>query len=210
MRQTGEIQHLRSALTDAGVAGAGDFGRFVNDTSRFGPSAFDARAAMPVLVRMLPSLADPHAVEAVAGHLAAAWSGPAVPALITAFRRWAAQYPLGTGWQLGNAIAAAAGNSHAAEMLALAVDARFGAARQMIVYSLWRFRRQPGICAALPSLCHDPDVALHAMSALRRAVGNEQALPTLLHIAGSHADPRVRKHAAQAARRAQKALQAHA
>jgi hypothetical protein len=70
VRQTGEIERLRAALTDAGVAGAGDFGRFVNHTRRSRPSAFDARAATPVLMRMLPSLADPHAVEAVATHLA--------------------------------------------------------------------------------------------------------------------------------------------
>jgi len=58
VRQKGEIEHLRSALADARVAGAADFGRFVNDTT----------------------------------------------------------------------------------------------ARQMIVYALWRCRRQLGICAALPNL----------------------------------------------------------
>jgi hypothetical protein len=209
VRQTGEIEHLRSTLADAGVAGAGDFGRFVNDTSRFPPFAFDARVAMPVLVRMLPSLADPRAVAAVAAHLAASWSRPALPALITAFRQWAPEYPLGAGWQLGNTIAAAADNSHAVDMLALAADPKFRAARQMILYALWRFRRQPGICAALPGLCHDPDVAPHAMSAPRRAVGNVEALPTLLEIANSHVDPRVRKNAAQAAERAKKVLQTH-
>jgi hypothetical protein len=83
---------------------------------------------MPVLMRMLPSLADPHAAEAVATHLAAAWSRPALPALITAFRQWAPEHPLGAGRQPGNTIAAAAGNSHAADVLALAVDARFGTA----------------------------------------------------------------------------------
>ena len=80
----------------------------------------------------------------------------------------------------------------------------------MIVYALWRFRRQPGICAALPSLCYDPDVALHAMSALRRAVGSAEELPIFSQIADSHADPRVRKNAAQAAGGANKALQTHA
>ncbi len=65
----------------------------------------------------------------------------------------------------------------------------------MTVYVLWRFRRQPGICAALPGLCHDPDVAVQAMSALRRAAGNAEALPALLQLADSHADPRVRKNA---------------
>ena len=84
------------------------------------------------------------------------------------------------------------------------------AARQMIVYVQWRFRRQPGICAALPGLCHDPDVAVQAMSAQRRAAANAEALPVLLQLADSHADPRVRKNAAQAARTAKKTPQHHA
>jgi len=32
VRQRGEIEHLRSALADARVAGAAEFGRFGNDT----------------------------------------------------------------------------------------------------------------------------------------------------------------------------------
>src|SRR5258708_32493059 len=84
------------------------------------------------------------------------------------------------------------------------------AARQMIVYVQWRFRRQPGLCAALPGLWHGPDVAVQAMSAQRRAAANAEALPVLLQLADSHADPRVRKNAAQAARTAKKTPQHHA
>ena len=76
----------------------------------------------------------------------------------------------------------------------------------MIVYALWRFRRQPQVRAALPGLSHEPDVALRAMSALRRAAGNAGALPTLLQVATAHPDPHVHDNAARAARKARKAL----
>ncbi len=56
------------------------------------------------------------------------------------------------------------------------------------------------------SACRDPDVAIHAMSALRRAVGNAEALPVLLQIAATHAEPRVRENAARAANKAEKAI----
>ena len=46
----------RKALALAGVAGTGDFGRFVSNTEFFGPSLFDERAAMPVLLEILPTL----------------------------------------------------------------------------------------------------------------------------------------------------------
>jgi len=49
-------------------------------------------------------------------------------------------------------------------------------------------------------------VAIHAMSALRRAVGNAEALPVLLQIAATHAEPRVRENAARAANKAEKAI----
>jgi hypothetical protein len=71
---------------------------------------------------------------------------------------------------------------------------------------LWRFRQRPEIRAGLVSLSRDPDVAIHAMSALRRAVGNAAALPVLLQIAAAHADPRVRENAARAANKAGKAI----
>jgi hypothetical protein len=120
-------------LRKAGVAGVEDFGRFVNDTRHFRPSAFDARAALPVLAEVLPSLADPRVVETVAAYLAGPWSRSALPALIEAFRHWAPEFPLGAGWQPGNAIGAAADDACAADLLELAVDPQFGKARQMIV-----------------------------------------------------------------------------
>ena len=40
---------LKRALTETGVKGADDLGRFVSNTEFFRPSEFDEKAAMPVL-----------------------------------------------------------------------------------------------------------------------------------------------------------------
>jgi hypothetical protein len=53
-----------------------DFGRFVNNTTYFRPSAFDERAAMPTLLRLLPTLTDRALVGTVAAHLRRPWARP--------------------------------------------------------------------------------------------------------------------------------------
>lgn len=53
---------VQAALAEAGVAGVHDFGRFVSNTKYFEPSSFDERAAMPVLLTVLPTLTDPKVV----------------------------------------------------------------------------------------------------------------------------------------------------
>jgi hypothetical protein len=57
------------SLAAAGVIGVEDLGRFVNDVTYLRPSMFDERAAMPVLLELLPALTDPTLVRAVAAHL---------------------------------------------------------------------------------------------------------------------------------------------
>jgi hypothetical protein len=57
--QVDEWQLARESLMLAGVAGAEDFGWFVNDARYWQLSAFDERAAMPVLLELLPTLTDP-------------------------------------------------------------------------------------------------------------------------------------------------------
>jgi hypothetical protein len=56
------------------------------------------------------------------------------------------------------------------------MEARYGQARQMIVDALWRFLRSPLVRPALTELVSDPDVALHAMSALRRTIRASRGL----------------------------------
>ena len=51
-----EWQQARDELVRAGVEGAEDLGRFVNDGRYLRPTRFDERAAMPVLLELLPRL----------------------------------------------------------------------------------------------------------------------------------------------------------
>src|SRR4051812_23942315 len=87
-----EWVRVRSSLEARGIAGSDDFGRFVNDTKHFRPSVFDERAAMPVLVEVLPTVTDKRVVASIARHLRRPWARPAAfPALQDAFGEWASK-----------------------------------------------------------------------------------------------------------------------
>lgn len=199
-------RRLRSALRSAGVEGVGDVGRFVAQPEHFRPSQFDERAAMPILLAILPSLQDPEVVVAVAGHLKRPWARPkAYPVLHEAFLKWARSHPT-AGWSLGEAMANAAPREQLQDLIDLASDEAYGTARQMIVHSLWRFGSDPRVPSALIPLCADPDVSLHAMSALRRSVGNEAALPRLRELEKTHPERRVREQARRELKKAERAM----
>jgi hypothetical protein len=202
-RVADEWQLTRDSLAAAGVDGAEDLGYFVNNLRYFQPSKLDERAAMPVLLKLLPTLTEPTLVGAVAAHLRRPWArriafGP----LVDAFRRWATLSE-DAGWQLGDALASAAQLDDLPVLLRLVSDTRYGTARQMIVDSLWRFRKSPLVEPALVSLITDPAVALHAMSALRRSIGPASALPYLRQVAAGHSGDRLGKTAASQIRRAE-------
>jgi len=199
-------QRARDSLVAAGVEGAEDLGRFVSDVRYLRPSKFDERAAMPVLLELLPTLMDLTLVSAVAAHLRRPWARPtAFGPLVDAFRLWA---PLSAdaGWQLGDALASAARPDDLPVLLDLVSDTRYGMARQMIVDSLWRFRKPPLVEPALVSLITDQAVALHAMSALRRSIGPASALPYLRQVAADHPGDRLGKTAAGQIRRAEASI----
>jgi hypothetical protein len=163
----------------AGVAGVHDFGHFVSNTTYFSASGFDEKAAMPTLLAMLPSLTDPQIVTAVAGHLRRPWARPsAFPILLDAFVRWSEVDPE-TGWALGDALGTASDKSRVSALLDLSTDARYGTARQMVVYSLRRYKSDDRVAPVLDGLLHDPTVALHAAGALRQVRGDAAALPIL-------------------------------
>lgn len=77
----------------------------------------------------------------------------------------------------------------------------------MIVFHLGRFKANPDVGPVVQRLVSDPDVSLHAMTALRKCVGNEAALPILRAVEAGHPDPQVRKQAAQAIKKASKAIE---
>jgi hypothetical protein len=190
-----DFDRIRTALAASGVSGVEDFGYFVSNPEHFRPSSFDERSAMPVLLDLLPTLTDPKAVTATAGHLRRPWAkGIAFRPLADAFRVWAPR-DFASGWALGDALATAAAPAELDELLSLTYDQSYGKARQMIVYSLWRYRKDPRVEMALSELAGDPDVCLHAMSALRRTVGNDAAMPILQELSDSSPHDSVRVQA---------------
>lgn len=174
--QKSEFERTKDVLRAHGVAGSEDFGTFVNDTRYFAPSRFDGKAAIPVLMGLLPTLGDERVVATVARHLDQPSARPeAYGALLQAFQRWAAVAPdSDAGWALGKALATASTASNLPQLLVLAADPQYGRSRQMIVFALYRFKTDD-TAAVLKRLIRDPEVALHAMSALRRVIGAEKS-----------------------------------
>jgi hypothetical protein len=162
---------------------------------------------MPVLIEALPSLTDSHLVGAVAGHLGRPWARPAAfDALLAAFDTWAQRDDAATGWHLGDALGTAATGAQAGTLVRISQDRRYGQARQMVVHALGRFKKAPEVGPALLGLIEDPDVALHAMQALRRVLGAEEALPHLERVEREHEGTNVGDQAAREAKKARKSL----
>lgn len=199
----GDWNRLRAALNEARVSGTEDLGRFVSNTQYFRRSSFDERSAMPVLLRLLPTLKDRDAVTTVAGHLRRPWARPtAFPGLLEAFKIWAPK-DASVGWALGDALATAADERHLSLLIDLVQHREYGMARAMVVYSLWRYRRDSRIEQVLLTLIEDPDVSVEAITALRRTLGNEAALPHLRRVQDSHGEPKIRQHAIRQVKRAE-------
>jgi hypothetical protein len=201
-----EWEQLRATLRARGVAGAEDLGTFVGNTEHFAPSELDERSAMPVFLEALPALSDRGLVGAVAGHLRRPWARPAAfKPLHAAFLRWAPIDPL-TGWALGDALATSATANDLEDLLAICTNEQFGMARQMVVDSLRRYKKAPSVTTTLTSLMHDPDVGLHAMSALRAVIGNASAIPLLERVSADYAETALGASADRQLRKAHKAL----
>jgi hypothetical protein len=95
-------------------------------------------------------------------------------------------------------------------MLELSTNKRFGRSRQEIMGSLWRYRKDESVAPVLLELIHDPDVGLHAMSALRQTIGNAAALPHLEQVEATANGTQLGKNAAKAIKSARKSLAAAA
>lgn len=205
-----ERDALLMALAAHGVTGLADFGHFVNNTTYFAPSTFDVQASWPVLLEWFPRLNQPRLVDTVARYLGHPGLRPqAFPVLEAGFRRWAVGDST-TGWTIGASLATTATVTQLPQLLELATDKRFGRARQEIVDSLWRYRKSEAVAPVLLDLIHDPDVGLHAMSALRQTIGNAAAIPHLEQVEATAKGTQLGKNAATAIKRARKSLAAAA
>ena len=197
---------LRERLVSAGVSGTEDLGRFVSNPEFFGVSGFDERAAMPVLIEALPSLTDAQLVGAVAGHLRRPWARPAAfDALLAAFEEWAQREDSAVAWHLGDALGTTATVMQADTLVRIGQDRKYGQSRQMVVHALGRFKKAPEVEPALFRLIEDPDVALHAMQALRRVLGAEAALPHLERVARDYRGTIMGDQASREAKKARRA-----
>jgi HEAT repeat protein len=170
-----EWEAIRASLRAAGVDPT-DLARFVNrpnpDLPGLEPERFDAKAAYPVLLDWLPRAKSPAVRSTIASRLRQAGkSAVTARALIAAYE---VETNDETRWQLGDAIARTAPAKELGAIVELAADRRGGTGRQMLVDALWRVKTDRARELIL-ELIDDPDVCVHAMYALRRAFGNEEA-----------------------------------
>lgn len=198
----GDADALTADLRAHGVDPA-DFGRFVNRAvpGVIEPSTFDAERATPVLLTWLPRVEE-RLKPAIVGHLRTrAARGVAAGPLLHEFRTASDD---NLRWQIGDVLQTVATPDHYEEIVELAGRREYGMGRQMLVDMLWRIKTDAARATLVASL-DDPDVALHAGSALRRAIGNESALAHIEPLL-DHPDERVAGAARTNAKRARKAL----
>jgi hypothetical protein len=196
---------VRNALREAGVDPT-DLGRFVNRPNPalhgLEPETFDAKAAYPVLLQWLPRVQSPSLKSTIAARLRQAGkSAVTARALIAAYKT---ETNPEARWQLGDAISRTAPPAELEQIVDLAADRTAGTGRQMLVDALWRVKSDRAR-QLMVKLSEDPDVCLHAMSALRRAFGNEKARPLIAPLV-EHEDERVRDFAAHTLKKIDKAL----
>jgi hypothetical protein len=198
-----EWEDVRAALAAAGIDPT-DFGHFVNRVvpGVIEPSTFDQERATPILIEWLPRVRDARVKEAIVGHLKTrAAKGVAVALLADEFRR--AEDDL-LRWQIGDTLQTVVTPEQHDVLLALAEDQRYGMSRQMLIDNLWRVKSARAEQVLTRALT-DPDVALHAGSALRRLTGNDEAAMRLAALV-DHDDERVGRAARENLKRAEKAL----
>lgn len=164
-------------LEAAGVSSE-DFGHFgTGHPGVLARSSFDYASAMPVLLRALPMVTDPAVKEAIVRSLTHRLAKPFAARLMIEEFKLTSDF--GLGWVIGNALDTVSDESVQDDLIELARDRRYGQSRQMIVMRLGRFPRSGRMVEILTELARDDDVALHAMSALQRMIGADEAEPLI-------------------------------
>jgi hypothetical protein len=162
-----EWEAIGRELRGAGVDPT-DFGRFVSNQ----PETFDSRNAYPVLMEWLPRAQFDAVKETIARRLAETGrSSETAQALLREYHVTADET---VRWAIADSIVRVAPSTDLSEIVELAADRAGGRARQMLVYALWRVPSDRSR-EVIVSLLDDPEVAPHAMFALRRAFGNHEA-----------------------------------
>lgn len=150
----------------------------------------DWKTALPALLRWLPRIEDLHVKESVVRCLSVPWIGNrATGELIVEFKRYAPvlkhpsnpwdgnkmlepsekekqSYPsFSLAWAIGNALAIVDIRGFERQVVELCSNPEYGAARQMVVLSLYRLGNSEAEDTAL-HLLSDEEVGLHAVMAL--------------------------------------------
>ncbi|KAA0233481.1 MAG: HEAT repeat domain-containing protein [Actinobacteria bacterium] len=187
-------------------AGAGSTGALLVELAEAGfpvasltelrTSGLRYRAAVPVLLRWLPTVSDRQVKEDLVRALSVPWARPvAARPLIAEFDR--VVDPTGTGlrWAIGNALSVVSDDSVFDDLVRIVEDRVFGKARQMVVLGLGRSKR-PEVVPVLIGLLGDEEVSGHAVKALGK-LRAQDARPALERMVS---DPRswVRREAQKA------------
>ena len=134
-------------------------------------------AAVPVLLRLLDEVKDPHLVEGIVRGLTVRGAGPEVAlALVRTFER--RDQPDYVRWAVGNALLEVRDASTATDIVRLLRQAEYGASRQKLAIALGFLRTTDGATEALISVLPDRSVMAHAAMAIKRRK-DMAALPVL-------------------------------
>ncbi|PZE89076.1 hypothetical protein DEJ00_12185 [Curtobacterium sp. MCLR17_039] len=134
--------------------------------SAFAQSGVRYKDAVPTLLEWLRKARTPMMQRAVARTLTnPSAKGAVMPALIDAFRNFTDE--AGTRWAVGNSIETAYVDRYFADVAALALDPRYGRARQMVALALGKSKR-PEAVDVLLQLMDDHDISGHAVFALSK------------------------------------------
>jgi len=150
------------------------------------------KTALPVLLRWLPKIDDPSVKESIVRCLSVPWIGnQATAALIWEFKKYApilseAPNPwvgnqlrdlsreekktgpfFNLAWAIGNALSIVDVNGFEGQIVELCRNIKYGAARQMLVLGLSRFRSSVAEQTAV-ELLSDQQVQIHAIGALAK------------------------------------------
>jgi HEAT repeat protein len=132
--------------------------------SAFAQSGIRYKDAVPTLLEWLRKARTPMMQRVIAHALAnPSAKGTAMPALIEAFRNFTDEAD--TRWAVGASIESAYVDTYFDDVAALALDRKYGDARQMVALALGKSKR-PEAVDVLLQLMDDHDISGHAVFAL--------------------------------------------
>lgn len=166
------------------------------------------KEAIPVLVKLLPSVKDDRIKEGVVRALAVkeAVGGDVSRAMIREFEGISPSAPpsmQALKWAIANTLSVVARDPVFEEIAALARDKQHGKAREMLAVALGNMKDSRAI-DVLVKLLNDDEVAGHALMALGKLKA-EKAKPAIERFL-DHPKPWVRKEAERALRKIEKAM----